>query len=76
MPLSISGLGRVYTLNPAFRADRNLSRFHLAEFWMLEVEVAGKFTVNEEDQSIEEFISSMDESFMPYFVLISQSAMP
>lgn len=76
MSLSISGLGRVYTLNPAFRADRNLSRFHLAEFWMLEVEVAGKFTVNEEDQSIEEFISSMDESFMPYFVLISQSAMP
>ena len=68
--MSISGLGRVYTLNPAFRADRNLSRFHLAEFWMLEVEVAGKFN-HSHCQSIEEFISSMDESFMPYFILIS-----
>ncbi|EMD35268.1 hypothetical protein CERSUDRAFT_156946 [Gelatoporia subvermispora B] len=40
-------LSRVYTLAPAFRAERSLTARHLAEFWMLEAEWA--FTRSIED---------------------------
>ncbi|KAF9050761.1 asparaginyl-tRNA synthetase [Hymenopellis radicata] len=33
-----SGLSRVYTLSPCFRAERSQTNRHLAEFWMLEPE--------------------------------------
>ncbi|GAO47947.1 hypothetical protein G7K_2142-t1 [Saitoella complicata NRRL Y-17804] len=34
------GLGRVWCVCPAFRAETSLTNRHLAEFWMLEAEVA------------------------------------
>ncbi|XP_055337192.1 probable asparagine--tRNA ligase, mitochondrial isoform X2 [Paramacrobiotus metropolitanus] len=37
---AVSGLHRVYNFNPAFRAERQQSRRHLSEFWMVEAEVA------------------------------------
>ena len=34
------GLGQVYTFGPTFRAENSNTSRHLAEFWMIEPEVA------------------------------------
>lgn len=34
------GLGRVYSFNPCFRAENSHTTRHLAEFWMVEAEIA------------------------------------
>jgi len=36
----VQGLGKVYTFNPCFRAENSHTTRHLAEFWMLEPEMA------------------------------------
>lgn len=38
--LAAMGLGRVYTFGPTFRAENSNTTRHLAEFWMIEPEVA------------------------------------
>lgn len=37
---AMMGLGRVYTFGPTFRAENSNTKRHLAEFWMVEPEVA------------------------------------
>ncbi len=34
------GLGKVYTFGPTFRAENSNTSRHLAEFWMIEPEMA------------------------------------
>ena len=38
--LGAMGLGKVYTFGPTFRAENSNTARHLAEFWMIEPEVA------------------------------------
>jgi asparaginyl-tRNA synthetase len=40
MEAAAMGLGRVYCFGPTFRAEKSKTRRHLAEFWMVEPEVA------------------------------------
>jgi len=48
-PLALA-LGNVYTFGPTFRADPSDTRFHAAEFWMIEPEMA--FCDLEDDMNI------------------------
>ncbi len=50
--------GRVYTFGPTFRADRSHTNRHLAEFWMIEPEIAF-IELPQMIQLIEQFIKSV-----------------
>ena len=49
------GLGNVYTFGPTFRAEKSNTTRHLAEFWMIEPEMAF-FDLNQNMDLAEEFI--------------------
>lgn len=53
------GLGKVYTFGPTFRAENSNTSRHLAEFWMIEPEVA----FNDLDNNMD-----LAEDFMKYVI--------
>jgi len=52
------GLGEVYTFGPTFRAENSNTSRHLAEFWMIEPEMAF-YDLNDNMDLAEDFISSI-----------------
>jgi asparaginyl-tRNA synthetase len=54
-----AALGRVYCFGPTFRAEKSKTRRHLAEFWMVEPEVAW----NDSDANMR-----LQEAFVSYIV--------
>lgn len=52
------GLGKVYTFGPTFRAENSNTARHLAEFWMIEPEVAF-YNLDDNMDLAEDFIKSV-----------------
>lgn len=53
--LAAMGLGKIYTFGPTFRAENSNTTRHLAEFWMIEPEMAF-FDLNDNMNLAEDFI--------------------
>ena len=51
-----AALGRIYTFGPTFRAEKSKTRRHLAEFWMIEPEVA--FNDSDDNMRLQEDLLS------------------
>ncbi len=74
---AMMGLGRVYTFGPTFRAENSNTTRHLAEFWMVEPEVAFnnleanidlaedflKYVISYVLENCKEDLKSLDERF-------------
>lgn len=56
--LGATALGEVYTFGPTFRAENSNTTRHLAEFWMIEPEMAF-YELNENMDLAEEFLKSL-----------------
>jgi len=53
--LGATGVGEIYTFGPTFRAENSNTPRHLAEFWMIEPEVAF-YDINDNMDLAEEFV--------------------
>jgi len=56
-------LSRVYTFGPTFRAENSNTRRHLAEFWMIEPEIAFA-DLNDDAQLAEDFLKSIFKTLL------------
>jgi len=65
-----AALGKVYCFGPTFRAEKSKTRRHLAEFWMLEPEVAWNDT-NDNRRLQEEFVSYVVARVQLFFIAMS-----
>jgi asparaginyl-tRNA synthetase len=58
-------LSRVYTFGPTFRAENSNTTRHLAEFWMIEPEVAF-FDINDDQDLAESFLKHIFKSVLEH----------
>lgn len=64
LALSGSGVTHVYTLSPAFRAERSRTRRHLAEFHMLEAELAPARELSDLTRPLEALVRDVAARFL------------
>lgn len=60
----VSGLEKVYTFGPTFRADNAVDRTHLAEFYMLEAEMGFIRDLTNLMDFIEHFLKTVSHSIL------------
>ena len=56
--LGATGVGEIYTFGPTFRAENSNTPRHLAEFWMIEPEMAF-YDINDNMELAEEFVKHL-----------------
>ena len=59
-------LGKVYTFGPTFRAENSNTSRHLAEFWMIEPEVAF-YDINDNMDLAEDFVKYLINHVLEYY---------
>ncbi|MEY3051532.1 MAG: hypothetical protein RLY31_1317 [Bacteroidota bacterium] len=59
-------LGRIYTFGPTFRAEKSFTPRHLAEFWMIEPEVAF-FDIHDNMDLAEDFVKHLIRTILTQY---------
>jgi asparaginyl-tRNA synthetase len=54
----VSSFGKVFSFSPVFRAENSQTFRHLTEFWMVELELAGIFSIKKLIEKSEEFLKN------------------